>query len=75
MEGEDNTIETPEAFLADLGNSLSAKEGVDVGLTDILKTHLLKTDPAEGAVARAWAAMSANPSPAFPFTSLRCSET
>ena len=64
MEGEDNTIETPEAFLADLGNSLSAKEGVDVGLTDILKTYLLKTNPAEDAVARAWAAMSANSSPA-----------
>ena len=57
MEGEDNTIETPEAFLADLGNSLSAKEGVDVCLTDILKTHLLKTDPAEDAVARAKAAI------------------
>ena len=53
MGGEENAVETPEAFLADLGNNLSAKKGVDVGLTEILKTHLLKADPAEDVVARA----------------------
>lgn len=53
MDGEDNAVETPDAFLASLVDSLSSKEGIDASLVDILKTHLLNTDPAEDAVAQA----------------------
>ncbi len=32
---------------------MKGKEGVDVGLADILKTHILKVAPAQNAVAQA----------------------
>jgi hypothetical protein len=57
MEGEEKPSETPEAFLAGLGKRLSGKEGVDQGLAEILKTHLLTVAPAQDAVARAKAAI------------------
>jgi hypothetical protein len=53
LEGGAKSADTPEAFLDALGNSLKAKEGVDVALTDILQTHILKATPAQNAVAQA----------------------
>ena len=53
MEGEAETAESPEAFLTTLGESLKQREGVDAGLADILKTHILKAAPAQNAVAQA----------------------
>ncbi|UPK31501.1 hypothetical protein [Bradyrhizobium sp. 195] len=53
MEGEAETAESPEAFLTTLGESLKQREGVDAGLADILKTHILKAVPAQNAVAQA----------------------
>lgn len=53
MEGETEPADTPDAFLKALGESLKGKEGVDVGLADILKTHILKAAPAQNAVAQA----------------------
>ena len=53
MVGEAKPIESSEAFLDALGERLKGKEGVDAGLADILKTYLLKTAPAQNAVAQA----------------------
>lgn len=53
MESEVEPIESPEAFLARLGEGLTQREGVDAGLADILKTHILKAQPAQNAVAQA----------------------
>ena len=53
MDSEAKPVETPEAFLNALGDSLKEKEGVDVGLADILKTHILKVAHAKNAVAHA----------------------
>ncbi len=53
MEGEAEPAESPDAFLEALGESLKGKEGVDVGLADILKGHILKAAPAQNAVALA----------------------
>ncbi|MCW5300539.1 hypothetical protein DXT88_20420 [Herbaspirillum lusitanum] len=53
MDGKDNLIETPAAFLEALGETLSGKAKIDVGLADILKIHVLKTKPAQNAVTQA----------------------
>jgi hypothetical protein len=53
MADEAETVDAPEAFLKVLGEGLEAKEGVDIGLANILKTHILKTAPAQSAVAQA----------------------
>lgn len=53
VEDEANVADTPDAFLKALGESLKGKEGVDAGLADILKTHILKAAPAQNAVAQA----------------------
>ncbi len=53
MDSEAKPAETPEAFLKALGDSLKGKEGIDIGLADILKTHILKAAPAQNAVAEA----------------------
>lgn len=53
MADEAESVDAPEAFLEVLGESLKAKEGVDIGLADILKTHILKAAPAQNAVTRA----------------------
>jgi hypothetical protein len=53
VEGEAEPADTPDAFLKALGESMKGKEGVDVGLADILKTHILKVAPAQNAVAQA----------------------
>jgi hypothetical protein len=45
--------DTPDEFLRILGESLRQREGIDVGLVDILKTHILKAAPAQSAVAQA----------------------
>lgn len=64
---EAEPADTPETFLKALGESLKGKEGVDAGLADILKTHILKAAPAQNAVAQAkdailkLAAQRANP--------------
>jgi len=50
---EKEPAETPDEFLSTLGASLKGKEGVDAGLADILKTHILKVAPAQNAVAQA----------------------
>ena len=57
MEGQENPTETPDAFLTGLADRLSAKEDVDADLTNILKLHLLKSAPAQDAVAQAKAAI------------------
>lgn len=53
MEGEAEAADTPDAFLKVLAESLKSKEGVDAGVADILKTHILKAAPAQNAVALA----------------------
>lgn len=45
--------DTPEAFLKSLGENLGKTEGVDVGVADILKAHILKAAPAQNAVTQA----------------------
>lgn len=49
--------EMPDVFLARLGDALIKKEGVDIGLTDILTRHILTATPAKDAVAQAKAAI------------------
>jgi hypothetical protein len=46
-------IETPAAILDALGNDLEGKEGVDVDLVNILKTHILTATPTQNAVFQA----------------------
>jgi hypothetical protein len=58
IQGEDNPTGPPQAFLSALGDRLSSMNGVDASLADILKTHLLKADAAQDAVAQAMAAIS-----------------
>jgi hypothetical protein len=53
MDGEAKPLETPDAFLQALGESLKAKEGVDADLATILTTHILKAAPSPNAVAQA----------------------
>jgi hypothetical protein len=53
VEEKTKATDTPDAFLKGLGESLKGKEGVDAGLADILKTHILKVAPAQNAVAQA----------------------
>lgn len=53
MDGEAKPLETPDAFLKALGESLKAKEGVDADLAGVLTTHILKAAPALNAVAQA----------------------
>ncbi len=54
MEGDKGgPADIPDAFLKALGESLKGKEGVDAGLAEILKTHILKVAPAQNAVALA----------------------
>lgn len=53
MEDEANAVDTPDAFLKALGEGLTGKEGVDAGMADILRTHILKAAPAPNAVALA----------------------
>ena len=50
---EKEPTDTPDEFLRTLDESLRQREGVDVGLVDILKTHLLKAAPVQTAVAQA----------------------
>ncbi len=45
--------ESPADFLVNLGNALREREGVDLGLADILAKHLLTATPAVDAVAKA----------------------
>ena len=53
VEDKAGTADTPDVFLIALGENLKAKEGVDVGMADILRTHILKSVPAQNAVAQA----------------------
>jgi hypothetical protein len=53
VEDDADVADTPDAFLKVLGESLKGKEGVDAGLADILKTHILKAVPAQNAVTQA----------------------
>lgn len=55
MRVEDNaeTADTPDVFLVALGESLKEREGIDVGMADILRTHILKAAPAQNAVTQA----------------------
>jgi hypothetical protein len=53
VEGGAEPADTPDAFLKALGERLKGREGVDAGLADILKTHILKVVPAQNAVAQA----------------------
>lgn len=53
VEDEVEPANAPDAFLKALGEGLKAKDGVDAGLADILKAHILKAAPAQNAVALA----------------------
>ena len=53
VDGEAKSLETPDAFLKALGESLKAKEGVDADLAAILTEHILKVAPSTNAVAQA----------------------
>lgn len=53
VEDKAETTDTPDLFLIALGESLKEKEGVDVGMADILRTHILKAAPAQNAVTQA----------------------
>lgn len=53
MENEAEPADTPDAFLNTLGENLKRKEGVDVSMTEILATHILKVAPAQNAVSQA----------------------
>ena len=53
MEDKAKTADTPDVFLTALGESLEGKEGVDVGMAGILRTHILKVAPAQKAVTQA----------------------
>lgn len=53
LEHEPEPTDLPEGFLTTLGESLKQREGVDVVLADILRTHILKAAPAQNAVAQA----------------------
>jgi len=46
-------MESPADFLRNLSNALRAREGVDVGVADILAKHLLSGVPAADGVAKA----------------------
>jgi hypothetical protein len=50
-------VESPAEFLGKLAVALREKDGVDVGLADILGKHLLTGTPAADAVAQAKAAI------------------
>tara|TARA_R110001592_G_scaffold167864_1_gene403544 strand:- start:4709 stop:4954 length:246 start_codon:yes stop_codon:yes gene_type:complete len=49
--------ESPEDFLANLGETLLGQENIDTCLAEILSTHLLTISPANDAVANAKAAI------------------
>jgi hypothetical protein len=51
--GEPEPVDTPDAFLEALAETLKGKEGADAGLADILKAHILKASPGQNAVAQA----------------------
>jgi hypothetical protein len=53
VKDEAEPADTPDAFLKALGEHLKGKEGVDAGLADILKAHILKAAPAQNAIAHA----------------------
>lgn len=53
MENETEPADTPDAFLKTLGENLKRNEGVDVSMTEILATHILKVAPAQNAVSQA----------------------
>lgn len=53
MDDKTKPLETPDAFLKALGESLKAKESVDIDLAAILTTHILKAAAAPNAVAQA----------------------
>ena len=57
MKGEAESVDSPAGFLTSLGKQLSEKDGVDVYLAEILRTHLLKVSPTQDAVAQAKAAI------------------
>jgi hypothetical protein len=53
VENDSNAVDSPDDFLKALGENLQEKEGVDAGMAEILKTHILKVGPAQNAVALA----------------------
>ena len=53
MENQDKPVETPDTFLASLGDKMKGKEGVDIDLVKILTTHILKVAPAQNTVTQA----------------------
>ena len=53
MEDGKYVAETPNEFLKALAESLKGTQGVDVGMADILKVHILNAAPTQNAVAQA----------------------
>lgn len=57
MSNENESQDTPEVFLSNLGEDLQKKEGVDADLTEILRKHILTTAPTKDAVTAAKSAI------------------
>jgi hypothetical protein len=57
VESKAKPMEMASSFLDALGDNLKRKDGVDVNLANILKTHILTAAPAQDAVAKAKAAI------------------
>ena len=53
----DEAEDTHAAFFEEIGAALSAREGIDNDLVEILKLHLLRTKPDEDCVENAKAAI------------------
>ncbi len=53
-----NDDETPAAFLAELGQELTTREGEDTDLAEIVVEHILAAAPAEDCVEQAMAAIN-----------------
>ncbi len=53
MEDSVNIADTPDNFLQALAKGLKRTEGIDVGMADILETHILKAAPTQNCVAQA----------------------
>ncbi len=56
---DDETIETPTAFLTELAKSLKAREGEDVDLAKLVSQHILVTAPAKDCMEQALSAIKA----------------
>lgn len=59
MQIDGDAVETPAAFLADLGKALKARQEMDADLASIVSQHILTATPAEDCVEQAMMAITA----------------